>query len=191
MAISGFIGLYGLESWWLDGLSSIERCEITEGFSPFGGGDSSSLVSGNIQTNQRAADFLVGLAGWFKKSNPVLAEKIVHRAVEALSVSTNTREKHFACIGLIKYFYSRRNETPEFYQKAIELCLIQISVSKKAIKQIGPVSHTGFKQLAIIYDKEKRYTEAITICQQALADGWEGDWAERIAKLQKKIQKAG
>ena len=66
--IEGFIGLHGLEQWWLKELSESERKEILSTFQPMGG-DSSSLISGKISTNQKCSDFLATLAGWFKAGN--------------------------------------------------------------------------------------------------------------------------
>lgn len=47
--------------------------------------------------------------------------------------------------------------------------------------------HTGFKQLAIIYDKMKDYQSAIDVCQEALAVDWDGDWDVRIARYEKRL----
>lgn len=50
--------------------------------------------------------------------------------------------------------------------------------------------HTGFKQLAIIYDKMKDYQSAIDVCQEALAVDWDGDWDVRIARYEKRLATA-
>jgi hypothetical protein len=44
--------------------------------------------------------------------------------------------------------------------------------------------HVGYQQLAIIKEKQKDYRAAIALCQQALAEGWRGDWAKRIARCE-------
>lgn len=43
------------------------------------------------------------------------------------------------------------------------------------------------QQLAIIYEKEGRISEAIAICQKVQSEGWGGDWSQRIARLNKKL----
>lgn len=50
-------------------------------------------------------------------------------------------------------------------------------------------SHHGYKQLAIILEKRGAYQDARSLCEQADAQGWKGDWAARIARLEKKIAK--
>lgn len=47
-------------------------------------------------------------------------------------------------------------------------------------------SHTGYEQLAIILEKQKKYKEAINLIKQAQSEGWNGDWDKRIERCQKK-----
>ena len=47
--------------------------------------------------------------------------------------------------------------------------------------------HTGFQQLAIIYEKQKKYTEMIDLCIRADNEGWNGIWKKRIEKAKKKL----
>ena len=49
--------------------------------------------------------------------------------------------------------------------------------------------HSGYKQLTIIYDKQKRWEEAIALCDQAMEQGWDGDWEERKKRYQKKLKR--
>ncbi len=50
-------------------------------------------------------------------------------------------------------------------------------------------SHHGYKQLAIILEKQGDFQGARTLCEQAKAQGWKGDWDARIARLNKKLAK--
>ena len=50
-------------------------------------------------------------------------------------------------------------------------------------------SHYGFKQLAIILQKRGEVSEALALCQQAKAQGWQGDWEKRIARLESQLKK--
>lgn len=54
--------------------------------------------------------------------------------------------------------------------------------------------YTSFKRLAIIYEKQQRYEDAIAVCQCAieagrLDDGTKGQMPGRMANLQKKLEK--
>lgn len=47
-----------------------------------------------------------------------------------------------------------------------------------------------YKQLAIIYEKQKRYAEALKISKEAFAEGWNlDDCSKRIEKLIIKLSK--
>ncbi|WP_105198977.1 hypothetical protein [Pseudoalteromonas sp. T1lg10] len=48
-------------------------------------------------------------------------------------------------------------------------------------------SHASYKQLAIIYKKEKRWDDVIALCSQAQEQGWAGDWEWRIEEAQAKL----
>ncbi len=49
--------------------------------------------------------------------------------------------------------------------------------------------HTGYEQLAIIREKEKDHPEAIRLCGEAMAQGWNGDWEKRIQRCKAKLSK--
>lgn len=137
---------------------------------------------------------------------------------EALSLpSKNYIDIHLALTGLIKHHY-RLRDNQDHYLKAKDLCLLQISISKHAAeafskppKPLGmslkkleeilghkPVgydtpqmlpSHIGYKQLAIILEKEGDLKGAIKLSKQALEQGWTDDYEMRIAKLTAKLAK--
>ncbi len=51
------------------------------------------------------------------------------------------------------------------------------------------VSHAGFDRLAINYERDKRFEDAIAVCQEAKRQGWNGDWDKRIERCQAKLLK--
>lgn len=103
-------------------------------------------------------------------------------------------ELHFNVTRQIELFY-RDRDVPGYYEEAIKTCLELIGFqqeAQKALSVLGPgaVSHLGYKQLAIVYEKEHRFEEAMSLCKEAKANEWMGDWDKRIARLTKKIEKA-
>lgn len=50
-------------------------------------------------------------------------------------------------------------------------------------------SHHGFKQLAIILQKRGDLDDALAVCREAKAQGWNGDWDKRIARLLNQLEK--
>ncbi len=90
-----------------------------------------------------------------------------------------------------------RDKYPEALGKAIEACKEQISVSKKMAEKYRAeggvdkngnltVEHYGFKQLAIIYEKQGNYEKAIEVLQEAMQQGWAGPWQFRIDRCKRK-----
>jgi hypothetical protein len=51
--------------------------------------------------------------------------------------------------------------------------------------------HLGYKQLCIIREKQKNYSEVIRLATQAKEEGWIGDWDVRIERAKKKLDKIG
>ncbi|MDA8353580.1 MAG: hypothetical protein M0Z65_10455 [Firmicutes bacterium] len=95
-----------------------------------------------------------------------------------------------------QHFYKLRNEDPENLKKAIQYCQKQIAYAPMAIQanRMDPQAktlphHYGFKQLAIIREKQGDVEEAIRLCEEALAQGWKGDWQHRIDRYRKSLKK--
>jgi len=101
---------------------------------------------------------------------------------------------HFELQHYIEEHYRKRSEANS-YHKAIVGCLAQIKIQDLAAKQFViefhdstlPM-HVGYRQLAIILEKEGKIAEAIQIAKKAQKNGWNGDWNSRIMRLSNKVQ---
>ncbi|MDZ7702928.1 MAG: hypothetical protein U5L04_00405 [Trueperaceae bacterium] len=78
--------------------------------------------------------------------------------------------------------------------KAIEACHQQIALSEEAKDAFllgyedSPLpSHVGYRRLAIILEKQKKYQEAIDLCICAKEQGWSGDWEKRIERCRARL----
>lgn len=88
---------------------------------------------------------------------------------------------HFCYLNCIKVHYRNyrnRDNEPDALGQAIEYCKKQIAISKKSKiaflkdKDFGFLpSHTGYKQLAILYEKQKEYQNALYLTKKALKEG--------------------
>jgi len=214
---TGYIGYYSLEDWWNNEFTEEEQKYMIEKYQPEGSsGDLlTSLRFSAIAERQKldglskersAVRFLMVLSTWFNnKSDLHLAEKITSKANALLKKPkynyankvTKSNEiildEYYLQMNYITIYY-RRRENPIYLDKAIKACNKQIELGEKAIKAfkvIGYIpSHTGFKQLAIILEKQKKYDEAIKLCIKAKKQGWGGDWDKRIERYSKKLNKA-
>lgn len=93
-----------------------------------------------------------------------------------------------------------RDERKDALEKCLLFCKKDMEklpvFLKRVIAEFGAAPKCiSVIQLPIIYEKQRRYEEAIEVCEFALLhdldDGTKGGFAERIEKLQKKINEGG
>ena len=140
---------------------------------------------------------LAALATWFisPKEDLPLARRILAKGVERGEGETGeTLDRHFIYHDMIRVYYRDRIRDPNALGLAVEACQKQIALGPDAAKALlaeypnqALPRHTGFEQLAIIREKEKDYVGAIRLSEEALAQGWNGDWKKRIARYMKRL----
>ena len=200
--IKGQIGYFGLTDWWLLEFTQAERDYIESVYCPMGPGEESPekpLTQGEIiESSGSILQLLVGLSSWFRKPDDrPIAHRILAKAEELIARS-DIIQVHFLFSSMGETYYKDRSD-PESLAKAIATYEQQVAIAPKvaaAMKRQYPKSvrfvmpaHQGFKQLAIIREKEKDFQGAIGFCQTALKQGWDGDWSKRIERCKKKLQK--
>lgn len=195
--IKGEIGYYKLTDWWLNNLSEDERKIIFERYQPLGG-NGSSLLNGEIKkSSQSVLSFFTSLLSWFQDpSLSNIAYKIIEKSEQFISKETDILSKHFYFQAKMQVYYRNRNDDSTALDKAIEACYQQIELSEEAfnawIEKFGDSiipTHAGFKQLCIIREKQGNLDEVIKLSQNAINNGWSGDWEKRIEKCSKKMNK--
>lgn len=192
--INGSIGYFNLSDWWLNELSSDEQNLIINKFQPMGS-NGSSIIEGNItHSSQTVIMFLGALSGWFdKKDERYLAHKILTKAESLIKSSTPVLDIHFHYTRKQQLTYKDRHLIPNGFKQAVQACEQHIAIAAKAAQAFKQEkhpyvpSHSGYKQLAIIKEQEKNYSEAISLCKQALSQGWSGDWSHRIKRCEKRL----
>ena len=196
----GLLGYFGLTDWWLRDFSDQERALIEGRYEPMGMSAERPLTSGTFHGSSRTATHLLSsLAGWVNRPGERhLARRILAKAVElADSENAPVLDRHFLQQHILQANYPDR-EDPEAMAAAIQACEGQIALAEQAATAFQaeypgePLpQHVGYKQLTIIHDKRGDYDAAIALCQQARAQGWNGDWDTRIARLEKKAAEKG
>ncbi len=198
-SIQGQIGYFKLADWWMTAFSDSERKYIESIFQPISTvqASGSPLTSGVIQsTTETAVGLLSALAMWFQKpEDRTVAHKILNKAME-LSKDASALDNHYLYQTIIQFNY-RNRENGENLKAAIDACLKMISLAPEAAqayksefpKEQLP-GHKGYGQLAIIYEKQGRFQDAIAVSEQAANQHWGGDWAKRIERCGKKLMKA-
>lgn len=200
--VGGDIKYFGLTDWWLNDLTEEERQIIRDTYKPFGmslGGEVNDHVidEGEIGgSGKNKFSFISVLISWFEKPEYFeIAKKIINLAEQNIDTNKDILDEHFYYLHCIKVYYRNRDNDPDALNKAIEYCNKQISISSKSKiaflknKDFGFLpSHTGYKQLAIIYEKQKEYQKALDVTKQALKEGWNDECQKRIDRLEKKLK---
>jgi hypothetical protein len=184
----GEIGYFGLTEWWLSEFNEQERNHILQ--------TKISLVKGEItSTNQTAIGLLEGLARRFNnEQDRTIAYRMLNKADSLVTSKTDILRVHFLLDSKIKIFYKHRNKDSHALSEAIRACEDQIKIAsqvarayKKEHKNAPLPSHRGYKQLAILKEKEKKFNSAIALAKKAMAQGWNGDWKKRIVRCTKRM----
>lgn len=112
-------------------------------------------------------------------------------------MSTMTRseilDQHYALQEVIQTNYRLRDNDSQAFARAIQACEQQIALSARAAQAyLGKFkgstlpAHVGYRQLAIIREKQGHLNEAIRLSERALKLGWCGDWERRIKRCSRK-----
>ncbi|MFT6140452.1 MAG: hypothetical protein ACI8UC_001288 [Psychromonas sp.] len=190
--VNGIIKYLNLEQWWLDELSDEERKTILKTYYPLG--SDNSIIEGEIlNSSQTQLHFLWGLIDWFNKPElRHVAYKIIDKAETLINEQSVPLDIHFLYGEKLKVCYKERDLRPNGLGLAIQTCEQQIENAQSAAKAFREQhgsdlpAHRGYTQLAIVLEKQKNYSEAIALCEQAKYQGWAGDWEKRIERCNKK-----
>ena len=187
-----------LDNWWTSTFTPEERRVIIDRFRPLGG-SSDFLTEDRIQRAPGGpVSFLTQLSGWFRTpAEKHLASRMLEKAEQLAEegAGRNVLDYHFLLMEKIKANYKDRDTRTGALDAAIDACYSQIAISRQTVKRFRREygdflpSHTGFKQLAIIREKQSAFDEAIALCTRAKGEGWMGDWDKRIARCEKKREK--
>ncbi len=195
-AIGGEIGYYGLGSWWLETFNDADRRELQRAYDQTG----MSLATGPVRESchSSAVKFLSVLGSRYSVRQRVdLATRVFDHAERLADTNATAIERHVLYCARLDFSYYHRDRSSLFFDDAVRCCQQMIQIADAAAAEFRclancpPPPHPGFRQLAIIREKQGRFLEAIELCQQAEALRWEGDWRDRTARLQKKAIKAG
>ncbi len=105
---------------------------------------------------------------------------------------------HFTYSEMIPIYYRDRDGDSAAVDAAIATCEKQVALAPEAAQAFKveyPTDselpgHRGFNQLAIIREKERNYPEVIRLASEAMAQGWAGNWENRIARCEKRLAKS-
>lgn len=203
---------YHLKDWWLQALTPSQREQIANNYGIYQNVDNTYFSDGAGKLG-----LLITLSNIaLPPAKEILKTKAESELLQCFkSNNSNLIDMHLALASLIKHHYALR-EKLDHYERAKELCLMQIAIADKTankfrhpekpkeLKRLHQLtgmkhpyydepqmlpSHTGYKQLAIILEKEGDLEGALKISKQALKQGWTDNYEKRIDKLNQKLAK--
>ena len=192
-----------LVDWWETEFTQKERDHILAKFQPLGfeRGKESASIERIVDPDGGPRLLLSSLATWFASpaDDLPLARRILDEAVRrGEGTYGQILDRHFVYQHMITVYYRDRNRDPSSLALATEACESQIALGVRAAQAFlseypdqSLPTHVGFKQLAIIREKQKVYAEAIRLSEEAIRQGWSGDWDKRIARCKRRMEKQG
>lgn len=197
-SINGMIRYHNLISFWLS-LTPLERKKCINNYDNVGistGNEATGLVKGSIANTSQSKSALLDVIGANLTASKeyILAEKLLK---ESLKCAVKPLDFHFGYNHLIDLCYKMR-ESGNYLDECIKYCKLDIALFPKLIasfqNKLGgvPPSIPAFPRLAIIYEKQGKFEEALEICDLAIkyniSDGTKSDFIGRREKLLKKIK---
>jgi tetratricopeptide (TPR) repeat protein len=198
--VGGLIARHGLTDWWLATFTPEERERMAARYQPPrpDGVEAPErpLTEGSVTWRVGSPTrFLAGLATWFVgRRDRALARRIV--AAAARQPNQSVLDRFWLYQAEIRVYYPDRDADPVAFASAIAACERQIELAPRAAAAFHGLDpeaplpdHLGYRQLAIIREKQGRYAEAIRLSEAALRQGWAGDWQGRIARIQRRRER--
>jgi len=192
--VPDLLEVLGLSEWYSE-LSEEEQQKLYEYSTAFGAGGEFNQLDQPVQsTSKTQQGYLkgVGSSAINNKDNQ-FAEKVLLKGLNA--EDSNPTDKHFVYNSLIKLYYKQRDNRDDAIEKCVKYCREDIESVQSFLDAWDgePPRIPAFKRLAIIYDKQENYQEAIEICDKALqlglSDGTKGGFEGRKQRLQNKIDR--
>ncbi|MFC4540823.1 tetratricopeptide repeat protein [Halosolutus amylolyticus] len=190
-AVPDLIAVLNLEEWYLD-LSDKERQKVHQYSTAFGTGGEVNLLEQSVSdTSQTAQEYLKGVGSTAASENDYeFAEQVLQTALKFEDGSATST--HFTYTELIDVYYKQRDEWDDAIEKCIKYCKKDIEIADEFVAEFGDVPRIpSFKRLAIIYEKQDQYEEALNVCDQALeigtTDGTKGGFEGRKERIRKKM----
>lgn len=190
--VPDLIAALDLQDWYLS-LSDEQRQKLHEHSTFFGtSGKINALEQSVTATSRSTQEYLKGVGSTAaSKKDYEFAELVLLAALEQEDGSATST--HFTYNALIDVYYKQRDDREDAIEKCIEYCMKDIEIVNEFVAEFVEVPRIpSFKRLAIIYEKQERYEDALDVCDQALeigtADGTKGGFEGRKERLHKKLE---
>lgn len=167
--VEGKIAYYGLEEWWFSAFSEDERDYIDDRYRPIGELPHSLIRGTHKDLSLHVTGFLYGLNTWFRNRED---SSISHRIYQKMSELGREQPidnpgyycgRHFSTwVGDLE----RLKKTGDFSElEDLLFNLVKATEEQSAVDGMG-VAPAYYKELAILYHKQKEYAKEISILER-------------------------
>lgn len=186
---------------WL--AATFDRGEVEhmrEVFQPLSVGGEVGLEQMLVGEVDRVVSNLGNLVGWFDNPRdrdryavPMLGHLVELLREHAATWPGSPEHLHFAYHVVMETAYKLRAD-PAWLEVAVWAAREQVAIGPEVAADMRAKypgadlpGHGGYQRLVILADKSRDDGEVIRLCEQASAEGWAGNWDERIAKATKRL----
>jgi hypothetical protein len=136
---------------------------------------------------------------WQKASREKPSSALVRQLQHALGFPGHAVDRHFVYLQLVEITYKLRAD-PAMLELCEKYCREQIALfptyARTLAREIGGMPQVPmFQRLAIILERQGKFDEAISVCEQAMSygleDGTKGGFQGRADKLRRKKAERG
>lgn len=155
----------------------------------------STFNTGNLITSETRLSYFGSTIGWAENEKRYdITEKLIREGNKY--INEDLIDAHFFLQAAGECYYKQRETRLDALDLCITYCEQDIALFEQYkvpfIKDLGTLPRlTTFSRLAIIYEKQGRYEDALRICRLAcennLKDGTKGGFEGRINKIEKKL----
>lgn len=204
--MKGMIFYYNLNQWWNNELSDSDKNVIFNNYCPIGmtkddiykeffeAEEPGKRFNGKNFYNIKDYEFLSNILPWIKKYYDT--GKKVAQKIEELIFNKDIDELisvHFTLTILMEFYYRHRS-IDACLDKAMFLGYKDIEFSnifaEEFMKRYNEIPQSAsYEQIGIILEREKRYYEAIELCEKGKTQGWANDFDKRVNRIKAKINK--
>jgi hypothetical protein len=202
LATTGELGYFGLTGWWVSSFSTADQQYMEAAFrtSELPAGSKPLTRDRGLVAFQTAAGLLTVLADRLseKPQDRDLASRILAKAEERALAEDDTLGLHFVYHQMIRHHGRWKDTLADARDLTFAACHKQIRLAPaaaKALRQTRPDEslpiHLGYLQASTMLEQEGEYERAIELCRQAQSERWNGNWAWRIQRMNRKLGEKG
>lgn len=182
-----FVRFHRLHDWWLEAFSAAERRHIALLFAAYGRQPGRATYSEVTNCDTRFGFLSTLLAAVATRSCSDLAGRVFDKALASAGAGTRIVERHFLFQRYLESALAQlppdAGPPPALLQRCREMVAFAPEAARVFVAHGEALpAHAGYEALGAALEYAGVMDEACRLYQQARAEGWNGRWADAIAR---------